>query len=530
MVFSLAATAFAEGEGEGSAETNPPAATGSITINGAHEDNIYEIYLMLDLESYNPKSGAYSYKVNSNWSGFFATEDALKYVKIDTDGYVTWIAAEDDDTKAAFAKLALAYAKDENHKINPVKSSKNPGDFVITTNQETGVTSGVFSGLELGYYLVDSTMGALCGLTTTNPDASINAKNGIPTVDKQVLEDSTSQWGASNTADIGQTVEYRVTINVHAGAENYVLHDVMEDGLTFKSVTKIEHVIPGKETHVVDSNKYTVNTGNAVISDGCDFEVQFTKEFCDDLETNDKIVVTYEAMLNRNAVIAGDGNVNRAWLSFGDRDKNHTSNEDSVTTYTYGIDIIKTDSQNTLLDGAEFKIYDAETGGNEIAVVILKATQANNEKEALKDSQGNYLTFDHDKDESTPEVKVSAIESYRRARTDETGVEIVVQNGRIRIVGFDNGTYYLEETDAPDGYNKLSGRQKFIISDGNLDAIFNNNIYSTGSGVHVVNKTGSMLPETGAEGTLMFITFGTLVVLGTGVLLVTKKRMSMIED
>ena len=359
MVFSLAATTFAAEE------------KGSITINGAHPENVYEIYRMLELESYDTDAGAYAYKANADWAEFFQTDEAKKYMATDADGYVTWIAAEDDDTKAAFAKLALAYAKDENHKINPVKSSKNTSDFVITTNQETGVTSGVFSGLELGYYLVDSTMGALCGLTTTNPDASINAKNGIPTVDKQVKEDSTEQWGASNTADIGQTVEYRVTINVHAGAENYVLHDVMEDGLTFKSVTKIEHVIPGKETHVVDSNKYTVNTGNAVISDGCDFEVQFTKEFCDDLETNDKIVVTYEAMLNRNAVIAGDGNVNRAWLSFGDRDKNHTSNEDSVTTYTYVIDIIKTDSQNTLLDGAEFKIYDAETGGNEIAVVIL---------------------------------------------------------------------------------------------------------------------------------------------------------------
>ena len=76
----------------------------------------------------------------------------------------------------------------------------------------------------------------------------------------------------------------------------------------------------------------------------------------------------------------------------------------------------------------------------------------------------------------------------------------------------------------------LSARQKFIISDGNLDATFNDGVFSTGSGVHVVNKTGNMLPETGGMGTVLFITFGTLVVLATGVLLVTKKRMSMIED
>ena len=120
--------------------------------------------------------------------------------------------------------------------------------------------------------------------------------------------------------------------------------------------------------------------------------------------------------------------------------------------------------------------------------------------------------------------------TYRRARADETGVPIVVKDGKVRVVGFDNGTYYLEETEAPDGYNKLSARQKFIISDGNLDATFNDEIYSTGSGVHVVNKTGSMLPETGGLGTVLFTLLGGGTALGTGVVLVTKKRLSKIKD
>jgi len=471
LILSLSAVAFADGE------------TGSITINGVNAGNTYEIYKLLDLESYDVAAGAYSYKANAAWATFFGTDEAKAYMATAEDGYVTWVAAEDDDTKAAFAKLALAYAKAND--IHPVKSSKNDGEFVITEN------SGKFSGLELGYYLVDSTVGALCGLTTTNPDASINAKNGIPTIDKQVKEDSTNQWGAHSTADIGQTVEYRVTINVHAGAENYVLHDVMADGLTYLRVTGIEHVVPGTDTHTVDATKYEVKTG-ADVTDACDFEVHFSKEFCDELETNDKIIVSYEAMLNRNAVVNGDGNENTAWLTFGEGNK---SNEDSVVTYTYGIDIIKTDSQNTLIDGAEFKIYDAATGGNEVAVVLM--------------------------DDGV---------TYRRARADEPGIAIVVKDGKVRVVGFDNGTYYLEETEAPDGYNKLTARQKFIISDGNLDAVFNGEIYSTGSGVHVVNKTGSMLPETGGLGTLLFTLLGGGTVLGTGVVLVTKKRMSKIED
>jgi len=454
--------------------------TGSITINGASETTTYEIYKLLDLESYDNAAGAYSYKANAAWAVFFATDEAKKYMSTDADGYVTWAAAEDDDTKATFAKLALAYAKTNG--IAPVKSSKNAGEFV----------NGKFSDLELGYYLVDSSIGALCGLTTTNPNASINVKNGIPTIDKQVKEDSTEQWGGNNTADIGQTIEYRVTISVHAGAENYILHDVMEEGITFKNVTSIEHVVPGNTTTSLTDADYTVKTGTGVITDGCDFEVHFTEDFCNKLETNDKIIVSYEAMLNRNAVIAGTGNVNTAWLTFGEGNK---SNEDAVTTYTYAIDIIKTDSQNNLIDGAEFKIYDAATGGNKVPVVLM--------------------------DDGV---------TYRRARADETGIDIVVKDGKVRIVGFDNGTYYLEETVAPDGYNKLTARQKFIISDANLDAIFNNEIYSTGSGVHVVNKTGSMLPETGGLGTILFTLLGGGTALGTGVVLVTKKRMSKIKD
>ena len=472
LIASLSVTAFAAEE------------TGSITINGVGESTTYEIYKLLDLESYDVDAGAYSYKANAAWATFFATNEAKAYMATDADGYVTWAAAEDDDTKAAFAKLALAYAKANS--IDPVKSSENAGEFVITG------TTGKFDGLELGYYLVDSTMGALCGLTTTNPHASINAKNGIPTIDKQVKEDSTAQWGATNTSDIGQTIEYRVTINVHAGAENYVLHDVMAAGLTYIGVSKIEHVVPGTGTHVVTTDKYEVKTDTAVVTDGCTFEVHFSKAMCDELETNDKVIVYYTAMLNRNAVINGDGNLNTAWLTFGE---GGVSNEDAVTTYTYGVDIIKTDSANKLIDGAQFKIYDAANGGNEVAVVLM--------------------------DDGV---------TYRRARADETGIAIVVKDGKVRVVGFDNGTYYLEETEAPDGYNMLSARQKFIVSDANLDAVFNDGVYSTGSGVHVVNKTGSMLPETGGMGTVLFITFGTIVVLGAGVLLVTKKRMSMIKD
>lgn len=487
MVFTMSSPLFAAEE------------KGSITINKVSENTTYSIYKLLDLESYNTTTGAYSYKVAAEWVDFFETATALSYVKIDENGYVTWNTSESDSVIAEFAKKALEYAKANG--IAPMKSSAVEGDFSVSVNPETGNTYGVFSDLPLGYYLVDTTMGALCGLTTTNPNASVNAKNGIPKNDKQVLEDGTNQWGGTSTADIGQTIEYRVTINVHAGAENYTLHDTMSEGLTFKSVTKVEHIkLTTDETvELVEGVDYNVYTAPGIsealdddVEDECTFEVKFTKELCDSLEVNDKLIIYYEAMLNRNAVIASTGNPNTSRLEFGD---GHYTTTDSTNTFTYGFDIVKTDSQNTLLDGATFKVYDAATGGNEIAVVLM--------------------------DDGV---------TYRRARADEPGVKIVVKDGKARVVGFDNGTYYLEEIDAPAGYNKLTSRRQFIIADANLDAVFNDGIYSSGSGVHIVNKTGEMLPETGGFGTTMLIGFGGMVVLAAGVLLFAKKRMAQIAE
>ena len=528
MILTMSITVFADQNGDSSETPTPTTGitgiygedTGSITINKITESGTYKVYRLLDLQSFDTGKKTYSYTVNNDWAGFFATEEALEYVTISAnnttnDGdngegtengsgennnviadnglrYVSWKEGVADSAAEDFAKLALAYAKANG--IAPIQSSETEGKFVITTDSQTGITSGKFSDLELGYYLVDSTVGALCGLTTTNLNASINAKNIAPTMEKQVQEDATNQWGITNSADIGQTVYFRVTINVHDGAENYILHDKMAEGLTFQGVTRIEHVIPTTNTTTeVPETYYTVATGSNVTEKAtdettpCTFEVKFNQEFCDHVQTTDKIIVYYQAMLNRNAEIAGVGNHNEAWLEFGE---GNNTTSDSTDTFTYGFDIVKTDSQNTLLNGAKFRIYDAPTGGNEVKVVLTDSGMA-----------------------------------YRRARTDEEGIEIEVVNGQARLVGFDNGIYYLEETVAPSGFNKLSNRQKITISDAILEAVFNDGVYSTGSGVHVVNKAGQILPETGGIGTTIFYIIGGLMVFGAVVLMVTKKRM-----
>ena len=267
---------------------------GSITINDAVVGQTYTIYQILDLESYNASANAYAYKATTAWSTFI-NSDAIKgtYVAVDAQGYVTW---KDGADAAAFAKAAQKYAKDN--------SITNQGSVTATT------TTVSFTGLDLGYYLVDTTLGTLCSLDTTNPNVVMEEKNEVPTNVKTVQEDSTNNYGDKNDADIGQTVNFKSTITAQAGAENYVFHDTMSAGLTYTGVTGI--TLNGT---AVDASNYTVT---APAADGDTFDVTFTQAFCDTLKANDKIVISYSATLNENAVIAGEGNPNTSKVSYGD--------------------------------------------------------------------------------------------------------------------------------------------------------------------------------------------------------------------
>lgn len=536
MVASLAVTAAAEEK------------TGSITIKGISEGNNYEIYKMLDLR-YGESDKAFTYILpkDSPWEAFFLTDHAEydanyngnAYIAIDPVSRVaTWAHAnEDDSTKAAFAKLALAYAEKE--QITADKSSTK-GQMTITD------TTGKFVELPLGYYLVDSTMGALCGLTTTAYDAEINAKNGAPTMAKWVQDPVSKQWVDATTAAMGDVIHYQVIIDANSGSQGFILHDDLGDGLTFKEVVKVEHVISATQTDTVGTDLYDVRkvgdsgfnqhiynhqvTETETKTYTCDLEIVFDPEVCNKLEANHKLIVYYDVILNSDAKIHGEVNENTAWLSFGDPKENHVTLPSTVKTRTFFADILKTDSYGSLIDGAWFKIYDAANNGNEIKVVPDVYTTDPDATPLVGSDSTKPLV---EKTENG-DIPIKTITSYRLAVTDEekaNAVEIYAQNGKIKIYGLDAATYYLQETKEPSGYNPLTTRQAFTIVTDNLaagtDAEGNTTI---GYAVQVINRTGSNLPETGAMGTTMFITFGMFVMLGTGILLVTKKRMSMIED
>lgn len=439
--------------------------SGSITIDNAEEGHTYSAYQVLVLESYNTDANAYSYKAASGWGDWLKTQ--TKYVNVDAQGYVTWVQNAD---AAAFAKAALAHAKEANIAAKATKTADS------TTVQ--------FTGLNLGYYLVDTTVGTLCSLNTTNPNAVMEEKNVLPPVTKEVKEDSTGNWGEENTAEIGQTVEFRSTIGAKPGAESYVLHDVMSAGLTLDPDSiQATGLTKGQDANTGDY--HVVTTG---LNDGCTFEVVFHQSYLDTITTDTDIVVTYNAVVNENAVIAGDGNSNKTQLKFGE-DSDYESTWDETKTYTFKVDVVKTDEDNKVLDGAQFKLYDAKTGGKEIALV--------------QESAG----------------------VYRLAKDDETGVGyITTVDGQLEIKGFDaNTNYYLEETKAPDGYHKLPARVEIAVEEANLEASVSNDTWQSG-GVHIVNKTGDLLPVTGGMGTTIFYVVGGAIVIAAAATLVYRKH------
>lgn len=460
------------------------ASTGLITIKEAEPGKEYKIYRIFDLVlSADEKSHIYT--VNEDWADFFADgAEGLKYVAIDPDSHhVTWEKGAD---AKELAKAAIKYAEDK--KLTPVR----------TATCVAGTSEVKFDSLDLGYYLVESTLGVACALDTTNPSAVITEKNTLPTIDKEVEEDSLAsgdnKWGDSNNADIGQEVDFKITVEADRKATNYVIHDKMGVGLEFNvnkgvTVTWTHKDASGKYvTDTLGTADYTLVTSESDLDDDCTFEVRFKDDFLKKLAKNDKIEVTYSATVTEEA--ATEGIINESQLTYDD--DNHK--EDETITYTYGLNIYKYTTNSTHADdialaGAKFILYRKNGAKTE------------------------YAKFDTDfkfaewvEDRNTATVLVSG------------------DDGFIKVFGLDADTYYIEETEAPEGYNKLEDPTTVIIekdgkvspaeSVGNVDA------------VKVENRQGEELPSTGGIGTKIFYIVGTVLMAGAAILLITKKRMS----
>ena len=443
--------------------------TGSITIKNAVSGKTYNVYRILDIATHNDGYTGIVYKTNPKWSEFINSTDVKStyFTAVGSDGVVTVqdnLTAENAKALAVSAKAWLGAHTDIT------------ADAAAITATSSTVN---FTNLELGYYLVvssgwDEDVEVVCSLDTTKPNIEINEKNGKPTIEKKIVENSNTV--ENNTAGIGDYVQFKITVNVIDGQpSNYVIHDKMSAGLTFVNTT--EHPVEvNVGTRTLTSTEYSFITPN----DGCAFELKINDGI---LKSNDVVTVTYYGQINSSAVINGD-NTNEAKLTYG---TTGDSTWEKTTTKVFGFKVFKhagTDKEN-LLAGAEFRLYKTVGGEN------------------------YYAKFDTN----------GLLTGWT---TDATAAGVTMtSNGTSALVlnGLNAGTYSLEETKAPDGYNKLTTPVTVTISKDGVVSPAENGI------VYVSNNAGATLPSTGGMGTTLFYGLGGGLMVAAVVLLVTKKRM-----
>ena len=477
LALVMAAPAFAV---SGTASSS----TGTITIDNAVKDTDYKAYRIFDLESYDTDKNAYSYKLSTKWNTFStysaiidgSTVNASTFFSVNPAGYIEW---KEGVTGANFAKLAKDFVSKNSIVCD---EAKNATDTTVT-----------FTNLKLGYYLVDTSLGSLCSLDTTAPNVTIKEKNSDTTIKKEIVTaDGTVD---SNSAGIGDTVNFKITITVKDGdPQGYVLHDKLA-GLTFNLGSL---AVKKGATPLTEGTDYTLDTSP---TDGHSFDVKFING---KLKTNDVVVVTYSATVAENAAIAGAGNKNTAKLDYSSK---HTS-EAVTTTYVWKLNVHKyaVDSTNheVALSGAKFVLYRMDSGTKKYAKLTgYKIT--------------DWVT---EKNSATPLV--------------------TPDGGNILIEGLNAGTYYLEETEAPAGYNKLTDAIEVKITatadatgvSEKVEKVEYKNpsepsyTPATDATVKVLNKAGTLLPSTGGIGTTLFYVIGGGLMAVAAVLLVTKKRMN----
>lgn len=473
LALALAVPGFADQEGS--------LTGGSITISNAVDKETYKLYQILYLESYDAAAGTYAYKANSEWATWLATQNS--YVKIE-NGYVSWVENADP---AAFAKAALAYANTMTG--DPQKVTIAPVDEK-TANGET-VT---FSNLKLGYYLIDTSLGSLCSLDTTQPSVEIYEKNSTPTVTKAVKEDSTGGFGETATIDVIDTIYYQLTVNTGTNShgagtgvdDNYVITDVLPTGIAYNTGSVAIEGWTLDEDYTVN---YTGQTLTITLLAGEDKALS-------GLGQNENVIITYNAAVNGTVKIGhSEGNVNNVTLTY----KNQES-KDLATVYTYSIGGTGEGAPFTKVDGK-----DKVTALKGVKFVLM--------------SGDKYATFDNGK-----------LTGWDGTEDGEASQLITDDDGHIYAYGLDAGTYTLKETATLPGYNLLADTITVVISeDGSVTYDYIGDSTGPASTITVENNSGTELPSTGGMGTTIFYTLGGVLVVGAAILLVTKKRVHDVE-
>lgn len=444
--------------------------TGSITINGATADKNYSIYKIFDLTY---KGASVSYTIADEWKDFFVNGEGREFIAnenstgslnpIVVNGKTKYINITEGNI-AEFAKKAMAQISKDG--ISKTDTKKAAGDVVT------------FSNIALGYYMVHpegatgtaSDANSIVSLTSTVPNGEVNVKGVYPTITKEADKKS-----ADYGEDINYTINSKVPDTTGFKEYTYKLTDTLSSGLNLKK-DSIKVEIGGED--VTNNENVSINTS---IPQVMEINIKMMK-FQD--KVGKEVKVTYKACLNENAVIGNDGNDNTVKLEYSNDPKDSSSTDKTTgkeNVHTAAIKVIKYEKgkKENLLEGAEF---------------------------VLKNSEGKYYKLE--------DGKVTWV-----SELDSADKKVTNNKGNVEFKGLKNGNYKLEETKAPEGYNKLT-------DDVDVQIDYKDQTTTKYLDVDVENNTGIQLPGTGGMGTTLFAVIGGSIILYTAISLIRGKLKS----
>lgn len=450
----------------------------------------------------------YTITINGDTTGH--TYEAYQIFKGDLSGdtlsNIQWgngVTPFNYNSKSTASDIAATLKTDADAKSFAAEAGKH-----LSTTTSGNYANGKITGLEAGYYLVkdkDNTVpkdGAYTSfIMEVVKNVSVNTKSSVPKVEKKVkdINDSTdsemSDWQDSADHDINDKVPFKLTATLPSNFDSYKEYylefkDTLSAGLTYNKDAKVYLVNNGVKTDVTSS--FTI------ADNGSSYKINNLKSLSGVTATT-KVVVEYTATLNEHAVIGSAGNPNTVHLEYSNN-PNYTGNgenspkgetpKDTVTVFTYKVVINKVDQDKKPLAGAKFKLEKKLVNG-----------------------------------------------SYKEVATVST-----TAGSKFEFKGLDDGEYRLTETETPAGYNSIAPITFKVtashetesdmpkLTDLNGEKVsgeikFEKDVNTGSLTTDVVNKKGSLLPNTGGIGTTLLYLAGSILVVGAGILLVTKKRM-----
>lgn len=502
-----------------------------VTINGGGNNAVFSAYKLLDAKLKGAElTDGVSYAVNPKYRPILktvtnktASPDSINDLEIIK--YIADLQGKAEDMRT-FSEAVLSEIK------------KQPTTYAAdaTSNNKE------FAALEKGYYLIyESTVGddnveSLVIVKTVGKEITINSKDAnvtIPTIEKKVKEknDTTgtqTTWQDAADYDVEDFVPFQLKVTLPNNIDNFKkykfeIKDQFAEGFTFDQadIAKADFKIT-KETEDgtdVKANFKTTYDGSSrtltiVPKKDTDTEIDLKELYkIDDTLKGKAIYITYRAKLNTSAVIGKNGNINEAWVVYSksqiseDGEPTTTTAKDKVKVFTYKFIVEKHDeSGNKALGGAEFKLYKKD------------------------------LSHTGNDDETSPGET-----NWKEVTLVKSGD----QNHIFTAERIDAGQYRLVETKAPNGYNAIAPIIFTITATYDTDSADPQLTALTGSytggatgnasvdgqlsqlSTKVVNQKGVELPETGGMGTTILYLFGAVLSFGTGIVLVSKKRMKI---